>query len=312
MPSPSSPDGDRTGPPPVREVTPSLLRSWPLPAPTDSKYSRGQVLIVGGAARTPGAVQLAGLAALRVGAGHLTMAVAEKVAVAMAVATPEAGVVGLPQNGRGSVLGGDLSSIADDVGSAQVVTVGVGLDDPEQTALLLQNLIPHLGDEAWLVLDAYALGVLPGLDEEVLAPVRGRLVLTPNKQEAGRLLGRDLGEGEQGEFDLREVAHRYGAVVSCSGAVANATGELWRVGGRERWSGHLGQRRRARRCRGRSAGPDRRRRPGHLLGHSRPRRRRRPAGRPRRHPRLPGPRAAARAPRGAQRARRLTARFHAP
>ena len=230
MPSPSSPDHDRSEPLPVHEVTPSLLRSWPLPAPTDSKYSRGQVLIVGGAARTPGAVQLAGLAALRVGAGHLTMAVAERTATAMAVATPEAGVVGLPQNSRGSVLGGDLSSIADDLGSAQVVTVGVGLDDPEETAQLLQNLVPHLAEEAWLVLDAYALGVLPGLDEKVLAPVRGRLVLTPNKQEASRLLGRNLGEGEQGEADVREIADRYGAVVSCYGAVASATGELWRVG----------------------------------------------------------------------------------
>jgi len=230
--TPSSPDrgtGDR-GAPAAREVTPSLLRGWALPAPSDSKYSRGQVLIIGGAARTPGAVQLAGLAALRVGAGHLTMAVAESAAVAMAVATPEAGVAGLPQNARGSVLGGDLSAIADDLGSAQVVTVGVGLDDPDETALLLQNLVPQLSEDAWLVLDAYALGVLPGLDEDLLAPVRGRLVLTPNSQEATRLLGRDLGEGEQREEDVREIAARYGAVVSCSGAVANAAGDLWRIG----------------------------------------------------------------------------------
>ena len=75
----------------------------PRPAPRlatarwgDSKYARGQVLVVGGAARTPGAAQLTGLAALRVGAGHLTLAVAESVAVALAVATPEAGVIGLP------------------------------------------------------------------------------------------------------------------------------------------------------------------------------------------------------------------------
>src|SRR5215213_10701446 len=75
------------------EVTPSLLREWPLPDSGNSKYDRGRVLVVGGAARTPGAVQLAGLAALRVGAGHLTMAVAASAAVGLALTTPEAGVV---------------------------------------------------------------------------------------------------------------------------------------------------------------------------------------------------------------------------
>lgn len=212
----------------AREVTPSLLRSWALPSPGGSKYNRGQVLIVGGAARTPGAVQLAGLAALRVGAGHLTMAVAESAAVPMAVATPEAGVVGLPQNGRGSVLGADLSAIADDLGSAAVVTVGVGLDDPEETASLLRTLIPQLGGEAWLVLDAFALGVLPGMPE-ALEPVHGRLMMTPNSSEGARLLGRDVGEGEQGERDVVEIAQRYGAVVSCSGTVANPDGQVWRI-----------------------------------------------------------------------------------
>ena len=57
-------------------VTPELLRDWPLPAPGGSKKSRGQVVVVGGAARTPGGVVLSGLAALRVGAGHLQLALA--------------------------------------------------------------------------------------------------------------------------------------------------------------------------------------------------------------------------------------------
>jgi NAD(P)H-hydrate repair Nnr-like enzyme with NAD(P)H-hydrate dehydratase domain len=62
------------------DVTPRLLRDWSLPAPGSSKYARGRVLLIGGAASTPGAVQLAGLAALRVGAGQLELAVAEPVA----------------------------------------------------------------------------------------------------------------------------------------------------------------------------------------------------------------------------------------
>jgi ADP-dependent NAD(P)H-hydrate dehydratase len=210
----------------VRELTPVALRAWPLPSAGDSKYSRGQVLVVGGAARTPGAAQLAGLAALRVGAGHLTMAIADSAAVAMAVATPEAGVIGLPQDEQGSVLGGDLSVLEDDLGSADVVVIGPGLDEPEQTADLVRGAIPLLSDEAWLLLDAYALGVLPGL-KDAIGPLDGRLVLTPNLSEGGRLLGRDV---DVLEDDVREMARTYGAVVSCQNVVAVPGGDCWRIG----------------------------------------------------------------------------------
>jgi hydroxyethylthiazole kinase-like uncharacterized protein yjeF len=210
----------------VRELTPVLLRDWPLPSPGGSKYSRGNVLVVGGAARTPGAAQLAGLAALRVGAGRLTLAVADQVAVPMAVAIPEAGVIGLPQTQQGSVLGADLGVLEDTLGSADVVVVGPGLDDPDHTRELVQRTLPLLGDEAWLVLDAYALGVLPDLVDDV-APLAGRLVLTPNSTEAGRLLGRDLDDVED---DVREIARTFGAVVSCQGLVADPEGSCWRIG----------------------------------------------------------------------------------
>jgi len=210
---------------PVRELTPTLLRGWPLPSAGDSKYSRGQVLVIGGAARTPGAAQLAGLAALRVGAGHLTLAVAEQAAVPMAVATPEAGVIGLPQTPDGSVTGAGLEPLEDTLGSADVVVVGPGLDHPDHTAELVRRVVPLLSDEAWLVLDAYALGVLPGLVDDV-APLAGRLVLTPNSGEAGRLLGRDL---DVEEDDVREIARTYRAVVSCQGLVAGPDGDCWRV-----------------------------------------------------------------------------------
>src|ERR1700712_4987888 len=97
--------GDGGTRPACQIVTPAMLRQWPLPEPGDSKYGRGQVLVVGGARGTPGAVLLAGLAALRVGAGRLSLAVARSVAGMLAVAVPEAGVVGLPENAAGSGLG---------------------------------------------------------------------------------------------------------------------------------------------------------------------------------------------------------------
>ncbi|KQT98673.1 carbohydrate kinase [Sanguibacter sp. Leaf3] len=216
-------------------MTPAVLRSWGLPTEAGSKYDRGTVLVVGGAAGTPGAAMLAGISALRVGAGRLTLAVAEGVAAAVAVAVPESGVVPLPQSEDGTVLGSDAGRLETEASSSDVVVVGPGLDDADETAELLRGLVPLLGDSTVLALDAYALGVLPGLGD-LLDPLRGRIVLTPNPTEAGLLLGGDPGDdsgsdGSEDEPDVAEqttsIARRFGAVVSCQGIVADPDGGLW-------------------------------------------------------------------------------------
>ena len=211
-------------------VTPSLLRQWPLPDAGASKYGRGRVLVVGGAARTPGSVLLAGEAALRVGAGHLQLAVAESTAAALAVAVPEAGVTSLPQTASGSVRGTGVDRLAD-AESADVVLVGPGLDDADEAAELLRSLLPMLSAEASVVLDAYALGVLPGL-ERVQQTLAGRLVLTPNSEETSRLLGN---EPEDKAGAAAQVAQRYGAVVTAGGHVAEPGGGRWEIS-----TGHTG------------------------------------------------------------------------
>jgi hydroxyethylthiazole kinase-like uncharacterized protein yjeF len=209
----------------IAELTPRLLRDWRLPEPGGSKYDRGSVLVVGGSARTPGAAQLSGLAALRVGAGHLTLAVAGSAAVSLAVATPEAAVLGLPENDHGSVKSAGLDLLDEELANADTVLVGPGLDDADETGRLIEQLVPKLGPTVWLVLDAYALGPLPDL-VEVIQPVRGRLVLTPNGREGERLLGREVGS----ESDIAEIAARYSAVVTCQGVVSDPSGSCWRVG----------------------------------------------------------------------------------
>src|SRR3954466_15035716 len=121
-----------------RAVTPALLRGWPLPPPGDDKHDRGSVLVVGGAAQTPGAAMLAGLAALRAGAGKLQLAVAAPVAVAVAVAIPEALVLPLPAaEESGSVEPSKASGVRDLAAKADVVCIGPGLDDAERSAELV-------------------------------------------------------------------------------------------------------------------------------------------------------------------------------
>ena len=213
-------------------VTPELLRDWPLPGPDSSKKGRGRVVVIGGAARTPGGVALAGLAGLRVGAGQVQLAVASSVAPALAATFPEAGVIGLDETATGTIRGTRAAeTCAEAVASADAVLLGPGLDDADEASDLLSGLLPHIDGTTALVLDAYALGVLPRF-RTALARRSVPAVLTPNGEELGRLLERDC---EPEPSDVAEAAGRYRSCVSARATIADPDGRVWRVP-----SGHPG------------------------------------------------------------------------
>jgi hydroxyethylthiazole kinase-like uncharacterized protein yjeF len=189
-------------------LTPQLLRVWPLPAiGSEDKQARGTALVIGGEESTPGAVLLAGLAALRVEAGRLQVATAAATATALGVAMPEAMVRGVPVAELGEVSLDDASA----------VLVGPGLLDAGATEAVLERLLPRVGSTP-LVIDALALRVLDGT-----AP--SRTVLTPNKSELEDLAGN--GSADTGLL-AREVARDREAVVATHGWVAAPDGRRWR------------------------------------------------------------------------------------
>jgi hydroxyethylthiazole kinase-like uncharacterized protein yjeF len=197
---------------PIEPVTASALRGWPLPQPSGTKNSRGRVVVIGGGPTTPGAAMLAGLAGLRVGAGVLALVVAAPVAAVVAAALPEASVAPL-----------EPSSIDEQVSGADAVLVGPGFDDAEVAADVVPRVLAAVDRRVPVVLDAYALGVLPGLDVE-LSP---RVVLTPNTSEAARLL--DVPDVEAGPDLAQDIALRYRAVVTCHNQIAAPDGRQWAV-----------------------------------------------------------------------------------
>jgi hydroxyethylthiazole kinase-like uncharacterized protein yjeF len=206
----------------MTDVTAELLRDWPLPDPGDGgdKHDRGTVLVVGGAVSTPGAVLLAGLAALRVGAGRLQVATVAETSVALGVALPEAKVIGLT---GARELGGDAGrQLRDEAEHADAVVIGPGLLDAASARELLAELLPAC--RAGIVLDAVALSAL-GADSGVLDGVRERVVLTPNAREAGALLGRD--EAPEDEATARAIAQRHGALVTLRGWTVDPDGGCW-------------------------------------------------------------------------------------
>jgi len=214
---------------PVEQIlTPAALRDWPLPMPDGDKSSRGRVLVIGGARTAPGAAMLAGQAALRVGAGVLTLAVAESVAGPVAAAVPESAVLWLPETRAGSVAGSSVEVIRRALGSAAAILIGPGLDDVDETAELIIGLASAAPEDLPIVLDAYAIGALGQLPAATLEALAGRLLLTPNHHELERLLAA-AGAPARADDPQRLLAERYTAVLSSDNRIVSPSGGSWQA-----------------------------------------------------------------------------------
>ena len=207
---------------PAEVVTPQSLRDWALPEVEDGgdKHERGTVLVVGGSVSTPGALLLTGLASLRSGAGKLQVVTVAETSVALAVAVPEAAVVGLAAGPDGSLAASAAEDVVSRAADASTVVIGPGLMSKEGAGELLAAVLPRLGDVP-VVLDGLALTALtPSLLSGVTA------VLTPNDGELAALLGESSASGVDAAV---AAASRYGAVVCAPGWVASPDGRCWCV-----------------------------------------------------------------------------------
>jgi hydroxyethylthiazole kinase-like uncharacterized protein yjeF len=199
----------------------ALLRALPLPPVEDgdTKRERGTVLVVGGSRETPGSVLLAGLAALRAGAGRLRIATVAGTAVALGVAIPEARVIGLPESDDGAIAPDAAERLTSLAAGADAVLAGTGALDPRSTRSLVEALLGAGGD-AVVVLDAAALADLHE-QIEVVRRHGDRLVLVPNPSEMSRMLGRGVGAGDAAPdpaAEVRAAAADFGSVVARRGA----------------------------------------------------------------------------------------------
>ncbi|WP_432511384.1 NAD(P)H-hydrate dehydratase [Kineococcus sp. SYSU DK001] len=212
-------------------VTSAVLRRWPLPPPGVGKESRGRTVVVGGSTKTPGAVLLSAESALRSGAGKLQVATTRDTATAVAVALPEALVLGLPQTGEGGIdpACAEDEELVELVRGAHAALLGVGAVGEPDVRALLETLVPGLGNT--VVLDALGLAPVTA-DATFLHHLEGQAVLTPNLAELAIVLDADPEEveGDVGAAAL-ELARRSRCTVAAGGGeswVAAPDGRLWR------------------------------------------------------------------------------------
>jgi ADP-dependent NAD(P)H-hydrate dehydratase len=215
-----------------RKVTRALLDRTPLPAPQgdDDKESRGRVLVIGGEVSLPGAVVLAGIAALRAGAGKLQIATCRSIAAPIGVAVPESLSLGLKETRDGSIHPDAASSVRELVENVDALVIGPGMTSRRSNTRFTESLL-RIRTGASVVLDAGALQVLAGADD-ALRPFDGRAVITPHRAEMASILGAEPEEiSELAPYIALHASATFNAVIALKGAttfIATPDGDLFR------------------------------------------------------------------------------------
>jgi hydroxyethylthiazole kinase-like uncharacterized protein yjeF len=205
----------------ARRITRALLHGWPLPSHTtsESKEDRGRIVVIGGSRRVPGAVALAGEAALRGGAGKLMIITGSESATQLGVALPESAVIGVREDVDGELGALDVAQV-NLLREAGAVLVGPGMATgvspaTAQAARTASSLVVDAGS----------------LHADALEGSVARLVLTPHVPEMA-----DLMDAKPKEVAAQPVAFavaaakRFNAVVVLKGPttwIADADGSLW-------------------------------------------------------------------------------------
>lgn len=218
------------------DINRAQLRAWPLPLPDSDgdKEVRGHVLIVAGSREIPGAAILAATAALRAGAGKLSIATAASVATLVAVAMPEARVIGLPETADGGfeldAAMGRLQALA---GRADCLLIGPGMQDEAANCALVRALLPVFKDSK-IVLDACAMGVVCHADDAAWR-FEQPVLLTPHAGEMAHLSGQQKSTIlDAPHAAALAAARRWNAGIVLKGAltvIAMPDGRRWQHSG---------------------------------------------------------------------------------
>lgn len=189
----------------------------------------GHVLVVAGSQGKAGAAAMAGMAALRTGAGLVTVACPASVQSTISGFAPELMTEALPETSEGSISLAASHRLTELLADKDVMVLGPGLSRNQETAKLVRQLISN--SQLPVVLDADGLNAFDGHYNQLKASSKNFLVLTPHPGEAARLVGASTKEIQANRMDVAQrIARDTGACVVLKGSqtiIAGASGEVW-------------------------------------------------------------------------------------
>ena len=188
----------------------------------------GHVLVIGGSRGKTGAAAMAGMAALRSGAGLVTVASAESAIAVIASHCAELMSEPLPETEAGSISPrsfdyGRLAALAE---TKDVLAVGPGMGIHPETVTLVRRVVEEFRKP--MVIDADGLNALASTSFRGGGALR---ILTPHPGEMARLSGRDAAEVQADRVGVaRAFAVERQVVVVLKGyrtLIAFPDGRVW-------------------------------------------------------------------------------------
>jgi hydroxyethylthiazole kinase-like uncharacterized protein yjeF len=202
---------------PVRLLQDRELAARLIPRPAEShKGTFGHVLAVAGSVGKSGAAVLTGLAALRTGAGLVTLAAPKSAEASLPSRPPEIMTLPLPETKDGTLSKPALDPILGFAGGKAVLAVGPGLSTHPDTASLVLGLIERA--DRPMVIDADGLNAIAG-ETKRLKRAKAPVVLTPHPGEMARLAGLSSDAVQRDRLEVAGVfAREHGVILALKGA----------------------------------------------------------------------------------------------
>ena len=172
---------------PIEMVTPSAIQPWLPKRPASAhKGTFGHAGIIAGSSGKSGAAALAAKAALRAGAGLVTVATPASVQASVASGIPEVMTLPLPETSAHTLSRQALPPLRTFLQSRSAIGMGPGLSTHAETVEVVRTLIAQC--DRPLVIDADALNALAG-HTSLLRSCPLSPIVTPHPGEMARLLG---------------------------------------------------------------------------------------------------------------------------
>jgi len=208
--------------------TEDVLRSLKKREQDSNKGDYGKLLIIAGCNRYRGSAALAVMAALRCGAGFVTLASTKPVCDAASAKIYECIYIELPEGGSQSISADNgIPLLRESLKTSTAILFGCGMGNNEDTERLLKDVVKNT--RCPLIIDADGINVM-GANINILREAAGPVILTPHPGEMARISSATIGEIQRDRSGTAiKFAEKHNAYVVLKGhntVIASPKGEL--------------------------------------------------------------------------------------